>query len=154
MTTEQALKIRTFCIAWISNVEAPKNNAYRSRLLHGIDELFPVDISTTNDPFNMLGCADWDNAEERGEEYTQPMCDRMSELIQHENIFGFGKKGIDAFRATIRIGIDLFINQSGGVVGYTIGDLKKAFGGTIPSDLVTLYGENMNALPDNEPIWL
>ncbi len=154
MTVEQALQVRKFSIAWITNVVAPKNNSYRRKLLHGINELFPEDISIENDPFCMLGCKDWDNAEDRGEEYTAPMCDRMTELIEDENIFELGKIGIDAFRGTIRISIDLFICPSGGVVGYTVGDLKKAMGGTIPDEISAMYEHDLNETKESEPIWL
>lgn len=154
MTVEQALKVRRFSIAWIMNVIAPKNNVYRRKLLGGIDALFPEDISPNSDPFNMLGCKDWDNKEDWGKEWTAPMSDRMSELIECDNVFDFGKTGIDAFRATIRIAIDLFISPSGGVVGFTVGDMKKAFGGTIPEDICSMYERDLNRLGDAEPIWL
>lgn len=160
MTAEKALEIKKFCTAWITKVVS-KNKAYQQRLIAAIDDLFPNDIAEY-DGYSMLDCKDWDDGEEYFDEWSGRkkwhcgMGDRMRELIEWDNIFSLTKKGQTDLTCTIRIAIDLLIEQSGGVVGYTVGDLRKVFDGNIPDFILNTF-ENKEALlaaGDEEGIWL
>jgi len=125
MNTEQILKIRQFSIDWITKVVATRRD-YRERLIGVIDDLFPENIFEY-DPYGMLDVENWDNGKYGG------MGDRLTDLVEYDNIYELTKKAQSDISSTIRIAIDIFIKQSGGVVGFTIGDLKKMCDGEIPA---------------------
>lgn len=148
MTTEKAIQLKKFCIAWIRKVVS-KNKAYQDRLISAIEDLFPDDISHW-DPYSILDIEDWDRGEYGG------MGDRLKELNEWENTWNLTKKGQNDLSCAIRIGIDLLIKQSGGVVGYTVGDLRAVFDGKIPVEILNSFKHPKKLLKakDNEPIWL
>ncbi len=159
MTPEKALEIKAFAKTWITKVVA-KRKDYRERLLTVLDDLFPDDIAVW-DPYDMLDCKNWDEGESykmgNGRTcYRQSMSSRMDDLIEYDyESWGLSKKGKDDFICTIRIAIDLFIQQSGGVVGYTVGDLRKAFDGNIPEEIAAGFeGGDIRTAPDSAGVWL
>lgn len=162
MTPEQLKNIKDFSRAWITKVIAKKKD-YRERLLLVLDDIFPE--PGEHDGFDIINCRDWD----RGEKYINPnnakdisynssLGDRMTELIKNEGYsvcsFTLTKKAKNDFICTIRIACDLFIEQSAGVLGYTIGDLKKAFDGNIPEEILKTFEGDISQAGDNEPVWL
>ncbi len=158
MTPEQLKKIKNFSRDWISKVVA-KRKDYREKLLSVLDDIFDEE----NDGFNILNCKDWDwgekyvnpdNARDTG--YYSGLGDRMTELIEYDdyNAYNLTKKAKNDFICTIRIAVDLFIKQSGGVVGYTFGDLKKAFDGNIPKEILNSFECDTSKIKDEDCIWL
>jgi len=152
MTAKQALKIRDFAIKWIDKVVG-KQTAYKKRLRSAVDALIPADIGTKYckviyDPYGFLAINSWDSGVYGG------MGDFLTELLEWDNHFGFTKKANNDLSCTLRVAVDLLIEQSGGVVGYTVGDLRKAFDGDIPDDISRLYACDFSTLPDAEPVWL
>lgn len=61
----------------------------------------------------------------------------------------------DMLSACVRAGFDLAVSPSAGVIGFTVGDLRGAFGGEIPDWVAGFFDP---ALPlnaaDSEGVWL
>lgn len=57
----------------------------------------------------------------------------------------------------VRAGFDMAVSPSGGVVGFTVGDLRDIFDGTIPDWIADQFAENKPALLSagrEEGLWL
>ena len=158
MTVEQAMKIKSFASNWITKVVA-KRKDYGQRLLDVLEELFPNNMAEY-DPYDMLSCKDWDWGESYQENgrtrYWAGMGDRLTELIEWDdyNTWNLSKTGKNEFICSIRIAIDLLVEQSGGVVGYTVGDLRKVFDGNIPEEIASTFEPSIKEAKDFEPVWL
>lgn len=144
MTPEKAISIKTFAQTWISKVVSKKKD-YCRRLNNIIDDLIPSNIEEY-DPWGILDIDDWDRGIYYGMGY------RLRELF-YEGYF-ISKKAQNDIECAIRIGIDLYINQSGGVVGYTVGDLRKVFDGNIPEEISKSFECNITMAKDSDSIWL
>ena len=154
MTTEQALKIKEFATEWITKVVA-KRKDYAQRLLDVIDELIPENIGEY-DPYSILGAKNWDEAEG---DYgcLATLCDELfgkHREINCSSFWWYTDKACDDVVCTLRVAVDLLIEQSGGVFGYTVGDLRKVFDGNIPEDIASTFNESLKEANDHEPIWL
>ncbi len=51
----------------------------------------------------------------------------------------------------IRAGFDVAVKQSGGVLGFSVGDVRRMFGGEAPAWITS---DNFANKPDDTPIWL
>lgn len=63
----------------------------------------------------------------------------------------------DMLSACVRAGFDMAVAPSAGVIGFTVGDLRDACGGSIPDWIADRFGENRQALLEaerNEGVWL
>jgi len=156
MTPEQARQIREFSTNWIRKVVGRRKD-YKQRLVDVIEDLFPENIGEW-DTWGMLGCRNWDWGEkytERGKTHWHcSLSNRLREIIETEDDFSLTEKAKNDIICTIRIATDILIGPSGGVIGYTIGDLKKAYDGVIPESICMLYGKDLNTLSEEEGIWL
>jgi hypothetical protein len=149
MTEEQVNKIKEFTRNWLTKVVA-KRKDYLSRLLDAADSFFYYNEHT------LQHVIDWDNAD--GKHYCMnTLCNDFME--DHGCLYT--QKVFNDVICAIRIGVDLYIKQSGGVTGYTVGDLCKAFDGTVPPEIAYTFIDNEgNTIPDinlidkNEYIWL
>lgn len=158
MTIEQAIQIREFSEEWIKKVVS-KQKRYQGRLIECLRDFIPEDENW--DSFDILRCENWDYGESYIDYYQNTrswpgLGDRVRQLIEWDNIYGFTNKAQTDFICTLRVAVDLLIEQSGGVVGYTVGDLKKVFDGNIPEYLLNKF-ENPDKIlkaSDSEPIWL
>lgn len=156
MTPGQAKEIKVFSINWIRKVVSKKKK-YQQKLIEVVEDLFPDNIGEW-DTWGMLGCRDWDY----GEEYTErgkthwhcSLSNRLREIIEIEDDFFLTEKAKNDIMCTIRIATDLLVNPSGGVVGYTVGDIKKAYDGNIPETICTRYERDLNAANEDDGIWL
>ncbi len=67
-----------------------------------------------------------------------------------------GKFG-DMLSASVRAGFDMAVAPSAGVVGFSVGDLRDIFDGTIPDWIADQFGDNkamlLSAAP-SEGVWL
>lgn len=52
----------------------------------------------------------------------------------------------DMLSACVRAGFDMAVTPSAGVIGFTVGDLRDVFGGSIPDWIADQFGENKGAL--------
>lgn len=147
MTNEQALQLRKFAINWITKVIA-KRKDYREKLLSIIDDIIPEDIEQ-HDAYCVLESLDWDWG--NGRYYG------FGNLLVHywDGFYDgtFTEKVKTDISCAFRIGIDLYIKQSGGVAGFTVGDLRKVFDNNIPQFIQEYYPEISEA-KDSDSIWL
>ena len=145
MTVDQALKIRTFSINWLTKVVA-KRKDYLKRLMSVVNDIIPENIERC-DGYGILDVENWDTGKYCG----------MTDII-YDYPEGFysppSKNLMNDISCAFRIAIDLYIEQSGGVIGYSIGDLKKAFDGTIPDEINELYESDINEDDESMRIWL
>lgn len=55
----------------------------------------------------------------------------------------------------IRAGFDMAVKQSGGVLGFTAGDLRRMYDGNIPDWITRLdWATPLALIPDEAPVWL
>jgi hypothetical protein len=54
----------------------------------------------------------------------------------------------------LRSGLDLVGEQSGGVLGFTVGDLKRMYPEGIPEWITSKFTENLNQAEDKQGVWL
>lgn len=98
----------------------------------------------------------WDCAGTRVDDY---LWDNRYEF-EREN-----KHGVDVVRgrfgemlsACVRAGFDMAVSPSGGVVGFTVGDLRDIFDGHVPDWISDQFAENKPALLSagrEEGVWL
>jgi hypothetical protein len=57
----------------------------------------------------------------------------------------------DQIVCCIRAGFDMAVEQSGGVLGFCIGDVRRMYNGQVP---MWVTPDNFASEPDNKPIWL
>lgn len=63
----------------------------------------------------------------------------------------------DMLSACVRAGFDMAVAPSAGVIGFTVGDLRDVFDGSIPDWIADQFGENKPALlaaGRDEGVWL
>ncbi|MDI9689729.1 hypothetical protein [Burkholderia cenocepacia] len=63
----------------------------------------------------------------------------------------------DMLSACVRAGFDMAVAPSAGVIGFTIGDVRDVFDGSIPDWIADRFGENKHALLTagrDEGVWL
>jgi len=135
MDIEQATKVKELAINFASKAIA-KRCDYRKRLVDVIEDIFSCG--------EIEDVVDWDNG-------NPDMSDHIDDYFVP---CGFTVKFQDDVSCSIRIAVDLLIKQGGGVVGYTVGDLKKAFDGEIPNFICERYEGDLNSADESEGIWL
>lgn len=98
----------------------------------------------------------WGSASTRVDDY---LWDNRYE-VERENKHGVevvrGRFG-DMLSACVRAGFDMAVAPSGGVVGFTVGDLRDIFEGAIPDWIADQFAENKAALlaaGRDEAVWL
>ncbi len=103
---------------------------------------------------------DWDNSDhdgiERGE-FLYPVGDRVTILLEERNPHRY--HGTDSqydrwdehwgarVRCCIRAGLDMASAPSAGVVGFTIGDLRRMYRGTLPAWLAADFTDSKTKRP-------
>lgn len=146
MTIEQALQLRKFAIDWITKVIA-KRKDYHEKLIRIVDDIIPEDINE-HDAYNVLECENWDSGNERYYGFSDMLYEYWNDFYPTVT-----KKVKTDISCAFRIAIDLYIEQSGGVVGYTVGDLRKVFDNNIPQ-FIQEYYPGIESAKDSDSIWL
>lgn len=147
MTNEQALQIRKFAINWVTKVIAKRQN-YREKLLAIIDDIISEDIGEY-DAYNVLECKDWD----RGNKGYYGFSDMLYDYWDGFYSKVFTEKVKTDISCAFKIAIDLYIELSGGVIGFTVGDVRKVFDNNIPQFVQDFY-PGINEAKDSDSIWL
>ena len=148
MTIEQALQLRKFAIDWITKVIA-KRKDYHEKLIRIVDDIIPQDISEECDTYCVLSCVDWDS----GVNNFYGFGDLLDEYWDGFYFTVFTQKVKNDIACAFRIGIDLHIEQSGGITGFTVGDLRKVFDNNIP-EFIQEYYPGINEAKNSDSIWL
>jgi len=153
MTLKKAIQVRDFAIAFATKTIA-KRKDYGERLEKSIRYILPKDDGS--DGYGFLGCKTWD---EKDEGYAG-VGDWLDD-VQYCDGDCYGlyptDKGQADIRVALRVAVDLFIEQSCGVAGYSLGDLKKAFDGEIPDEILLMFDkpdELTKSENDHLGIWL
>lgn len=94
---------------------------------------------------------DWDG---NGDDYhLASAVDEFFDKYSHWNrrLDEFGGKLFNQITCCIRAGFDMAVKQSGGVLGFDIGDVRRMYAGTVPA---WVSPDNFENKPDDTPIWL
>lgn len=116
-------------------------------------------IETVTSSFALDQIKDWDG--NGGGCY---VCDELSTFLW-DNRYEFERErngGCEVARGRfgtalsccIRAGFDMAVAPSGGVVGYTVGDLRKIFAGKLPKWISNQFTDELALAGDHEGIWL
>lgn len=112
---------------------------------------------------------DWDSAVRgEGSLYYEAASTRVGDYLwQHryefERAYRNGETELvrgrfgDMLSACVRAGFDMAVAPSAGVIGFTVGNLRDVFGGSIPDWIADRFGENKHALlaaDRDEGVWL
>jgi len=118
---------------------------------------------------DLLGYLDWvgDDRWVDGAEYAKFECwdfgvhSHAEEFFQqyyHEDFNGRekGNKYLNQIMCCLRAGIDVAVEPSGGVIGFTIGGVRKIFNGRLPKWVREFWDNHpeIDTLPDDTPVWL
>jgi hypothetical protein len=117
MTIEECNKVKDFSIKWIE-CNIGKSKKYKSKLIEAVEDLFDLDDEGINS-WQIQEVHTWDIGTYGG------IGNLMKDLIEYDNVFNFSKKAKSDFICTIRVAVDMLIQQSGGVWGFSIGDVRK-----------------------------
>lgn len=98
------------------------------------------------------------------------VCDMMTEFLSDENPYYHHRGNYEyerwderwgaRVRCSVRAGIDMASEPSAGVVGFTVGDLRRVFRGMIPSWVTKGFKDenekpiDLNDCKDDEGVWL
>jgi hypothetical protein len=148
ITAEKWLNIKSFCKKWITKVLATHHNhntvKYREALLEELDRFIPED--DFYGAMDLLKVKNWDSSVSG-----MLLCDFFN--YEYQAWSNLSKKGQDDFYCMIRIAIDLFVKQSGGVIGYNVSHILDVFKHDF--DLIKSYGLDIDKTTNpNSPIWL
>ncbi len=76
----------------------------------------------------------------------------------HEDFNGEerGNKFLNQIMCCLRAGVDVAVKPSGGVVGFTIGDVRRMFGNRLPQWVRAFWDDqpDLDIAPDDTPVWL
>lgn len=109
---------------------------------------------------------DWDNSERLPESERRTSrfvdydycCDLFSDFFEEHNYHHRDPDREYRFytqlACCIRAGIDVASEPSCGVVGFTVGDLKRIFGGNVPEWINEAYDKNLNNASEKDDILL
>lgn len=117
MTVEELNKVKDFSIKWIE-CNIGKSKKYKQKLIDAVTDLFELNEDGRNS-WQIQEVRTWDSGTYGG------MSSLMDDLIEYDNVYSFSKKAKSDFICTIRVAIDLLIYQSGGVWGFSVGDVRK-----------------------------
>ena len=123
----------------------------REKMLNEVREYF----ETLEYQEDWLLIADWDYNEEFGS--LSGDVDDYFERYRHwrRNDEGYEGWFFTQITCCIRAGFDMAVKQSGGVIGFTAGDVRRMYGGSVPAWISDLDWDTPFALiSDDAPVWL
>lgn len=145
---------------WIKVSVGLAMNAYpamthrrRTRLVQDVN-LF---IEKVTSDFMLADIEDWDGS--LGECY---VCDELSDFLwdrryeyERNGEIQTGRFG-NTLSCCIRAGFDMAVERSAGVLGYTVGDLRRIFPRELPNWICSQFSDPpaLIAAGDNAPVWM
>lgn len=150
MTPEKAIEIRDFAINWIEKVHHRCHKATKESCKELFHDL--IDDESDYDPYDVLSWDGWDWCGDRHGRSASAFWDECRDYCFWGRVYS--ERVIDLCETACRVAIGLLVKPSGGVVGYTIGDLRKAFNDQIPQSICDHYEQNLNEADPKEYIWL
>ncbi len=100
------------------------------------------------------GIRDWDG---NGDDYF--LCDAVDEFFDNIRLDDETEElNIDTLFnqviCCIRAGFDVAVKPSGGVVGFTAGDIRQMWDGEVPNWVKEFWEDPFDEIPDEEDVWL
>lgn len=157
MTEQQIADVRAFALRWLDKVHRQSYTKLRGASKQRTERMLEVaqyTIEEICDSSCMSDAIDWDKGKRQAFGYSRSIHRIVEDMIENDpnNIT---QKCATIICCCIRIAVDLFVEPSGGVVGYTLGDLRKAFDGDVPQRIMDEFCTDVDAdADDNTPIWL
>ncbi|HUV84239.1 MAG TPA: hypothetical protein VMV86_00935 [Methanosarcinales archaeon] len=54
----------------------------------------------------------------------------------------------------IRAAFDIAVEPSGGVIGFTAGDIRRMFDGQVPDWVKEFWEDDFDSIPNDDPVWM
>lgn len=152
MTKLQYLRWKFFAIGMAKHCFLKATESRRSKLLDELEEYL-----------NWIG-EPWGDAPPEYSEFTswdENIIDHVESYFSqyyHEDFNGRerGNKYLNQLQCCLRAGVDVAVSPSGGVVGFTLGDVKNIFHRHLPLWVRAFWEHDprIDTLPDDTPVWL
>lgn len=86
------------------------------------------------------------------------VCDYVREFFDmHDHYDQYGERHgrySDQLQCCIRAGLDVAAEPSAGVIGFSVGDVRRMFDGVLPLWVASVFPSLTEATPDGDGIWL
>ncbi len=101
----------------------------------------------------------WKAYEDWNGENGHYLCDDVSQYFEHHFHWQwreqeYGGRFYNQIVSCIRAGFDMAVEPSAGVIGFTVGDLRRMYPRGIPSWLMNEFTDGFKTASDTEHIWL
>lgn len=155
MTPEQFDRWKDFALRMARHGFSRATEARRAKIAEEVDAFFSWYDSDSDEVAQIVG---WDN----GPSY---IGDAVDQHLQHHRHYSFnartgqgtelGNRFANQVSCCIRAGLDCASSPSLGVLGFTVGDLRRMYSDGIPGWVVDGYDPPItDATPDDDGVWL
>jgi len=149
MTKEQYARWYDFALRMAENVYPKATRERKRKILSEVKNYFDEREYQEDWP----EIEDWDG-------HPHYLCDSVDEFFNKYRHWQrksetFGGWFHNQITCCIRAGFDLAVKQSGGVIGFTAGDVRRMYGGNVPDWITDRdWDTPFELIPDNDQIWL
>lgn len=129
--------------------------ARRVKIAAEIDRFFCVHYDDA--PDEVAKITDWDNSPSYvGDQVSSFLNEHYHERLRNDGTYEpFGNKFENQVSCCIRAGLDRASSPSGGVLGFTVGDLRRMYPEGLPDWVIDGYEPPItNEIPDDAGVWL
>jgi len=153
MTPEQYDRWKEFSLRMAQHAFSKATLVRREKIYGSVENFFSL---YDDGPKTVSQIVNWDNA-------PTYVCDAASDHLsdhyhERETKHGFeprGNKFENQVSCCIRAGLDVASAPSGGVVGFTVGDLRRMYPDGLPEWVIAGYDPPITAeTPDDAGVWL
>lgn len=154
-------RTREFAIAMARGGWEHMTEARREKLAAKVEYFFDVYLPSDHEALPRIRAWDQTDRDPEADGWAREtyVCDLVSEFMERwtpERVWernGDGKFA-SCIAACIRAGMDVAAEQSAGVVGFTVGDVRRMYGGVIPDWVNEAYEGQLAAAADDAQVWL
>lgn len=148
MTNEQFLRWQDFSIRMAENCYPKATETRREKIVEEVKSFFD---ERTRD-YQMFWDWDGNNGSECLTDYVDDFFDEYRHWIRHEE--WYGGKFYNQITCCIRAGFDIAVEPSGGVIGFTAGDIRRMYNDEVPSWVKKEWNIPFDTIPDDKGLWL
>ena len=161
MNQLQLERWRQFSLGLAKNAYPDITSARRNKLLSEVDDC--IDYVVCN---GLEDVEDWDRAVYRnGKLYEYSAGERVDDWMwerRYEREVEDRKGNVEVvcgrfgtmIACCVRAGFDVAVSPSGGVLGYTVGDVRSIFDGELPDWVKDFFTGPLDGVANDEGVWL
>lgn len=149
--SEQTERFRQLAVGLATNWDIPMTEARRQKLVSYTTDLADHLIDYAGDDGKLC---DWDSRV--GGSY---VCDIVADYLWDRRLIlerrgeTVGRLG-NHISCCIRASLDIAVSASAGVIGFTVGDFRRAFGGELPEWVAQWFEPGLTRdTPDTDGVW-